>query len=281
MNREKEGFVDPPGADDGKVFETLNLMPKSKTARDASQCSSAFFPRSKQYELWYIRDRRRKDGGELTATMEELQKTEKIDKIATNGEACGYLKPPFWWGEETTRSKSLPVGDIDEYAYKKLQESQQDSRKISERLQMDHPKKYIPGVIHRIKNSEDTSMKDVLDQVDSFKVTLRLDKVPKNGPSADIYSHPVKKPTTSLQRDAKCKDNDKPLHDNDRRWQPVYDKIGFTGTDLELQSELRKLSKPFSHELHKWYSENKPTELVQPVKWTGKRPIPEMRFSHL
>ncbi|XP_076650223.1 uncharacterized protein LOC143357540 [Halictus rubicundus] len=285
-------------------------MPKSKTVQTASQCSSSIFPRSKQYELWYIRDRRRKDAEKLIATMVESQETEEIDKTATNGVACDYFTPPFWWGGETARSKTLPVGDINEYAYKKLQESQQDSRKISERLQMDHPKKYMPGVIHQMKNPEDRSMKDILDKADSFKVTLRMDeKVPKNGPPADVISHPVKKPSkyplyfvlvhlrdssprkmiysavASVQRDAKCKgdtrDTDKPFYDSDTRWQPVYDKIGFTGTDLELQTELRKLSKPFSHELHKWYSENKPAQFMQPVKWTGKRPIPEMRFSHL
>ncbi|XP_078041876.1 uncharacterized protein LOC144472553 [Augochlora pura] len=156
INLETEGFVDPPGADDGKVFETLSLMPRITGVRQsASQPSCSIFPRSQQYELWQIRDRRIKDGKKFTESSAAMVETvectegEEIDKSATNGEACGYFKPPFWWGGETARSGGLPVGDIDDYAYEKLQEPEQDNRKISEKLQLDHPMKYMPGSIHR------------------------------------------------------------------------------------------------------------------------------------
>lgn len=69
---------------------------------------------------------------------------------------------------------------------------------------------------------------------------------------------------TSVHRDAKQhqdeRDGDKTRFDSANRWQPLCNEIGFSGTDLERQKKLRKLTRPFLHDLHTWYSENKPTK---------------------
>nr|XP_031828393.1 uncharacterized protein LOC116425174 isoform X1 [Nomia melanderi] len=308
IKRENEGLVDPPGLDNGTVFETLSLMPKH-VHQSSKHISSSIFPRSQQFELWHIRDRRSRNARKLMATMTECPVKHETGKSATNGEACDYLTPPFWWGGETARSAGFPVGDINEYAYEKFKESEKDDGKISEMLRMDHPKKYIPGVIHRMKNPEDRSMKEVLAKADAFKVVPKIEESSKDRSSVEEYACSTKKlrtytnPSTfqtrlfnsmytiyyaavaSVPRDTARKEEarraDKSLFDNDTRWQLAYEEIGFAGTDPERQRELQLLTKPFLHELHKWYSKSKPTKFAEPVKRKGKRPIPEMRFSHL
>lgn len=69
--------------------------------------------------------------------------------------------------------------------------------------------------------------------------------------------------------------------DKDVRWYPVYEDLELPRTDAERQEELRKLTKPFLHDLHIWYSKNKPTKLFTPVRQIGKKAMPERRFSHL
>ncbi|XP_076623115.1 uncharacterized protein LOC143342779 [Colletes latitarsis] len=252
------------------VYETLKLMPKWKRDRHTSHSSPfSIFPRSPQYELWYIRDKRLKEFAKRKVTTVECPKREETTK--TN-DACGLLKPPFWWKDKTTRLRSFPVGNIDDYRFEKLKESVQDTGKISERLRLDHPKKYIPGAIHRIKNPEDTSMKDTLDQADAFKVVLRMDEtLPDADPSIDKCDCPARRrPRVPVIRGSKwnqcARDADKTLLDRDERWQSLCEEIDFSGTDLERQEELRKLTKPFLHDLHTWYSRNKPTKLILSVR---------------
>nr|XP_012150899.1 PREDICTED: uncharacterized protein LOC105663831 [Megachile rotundata] len=145
---------------------------------------------------------------------------------------------------------------------------------------MDHPMKYIPGVIHRIKNPEDTSMKDVLERADTFKVVVaKVESLPEDSP-------PVDKRICSPRKSPRTKDQDLPkIHtapcDNDRRWQASYKSTDVVSNDAERQRKLRRLTRPFSHELHVWYLKNKPTKLQVSVRHAGKRPIPERRFSHL
>lgn len=65
------------------------------------------------------------------------------------------------------------------------------------------------------------------------------------------------------------------------RWQPLYKLTLFPKTNEKRNEELRMLTKPHLHELNTWYAKNLPTKLHLPVKWEGKRPIPEWRFSHM
>lgn len=80
------------------------------------------------------------------------------------------------------------------------------------------------------------------------------------------------------KRTQDTRDADKAGFDSDGRWQPLFEGVGYSRTDLEQQEELRKVTRPFLHDLHTWYSKNKPTKLMAPVKYTGKRPIPGRRI---
>ncbi|XP_015429817.1 PREDICTED: uncharacterized protein LOC107186469 [Dufourea novaeangliae] len=273
IKKEKEGFVDPPGRGDRTVFEMLSLM-----------AFFSVFPRSPQYELHGIRGRRLKNVEKLNTTMVECPEKEEISKTSTYDHPCHFLRQPFWWGGEAERCRKLSTGTINEPAHEKLNESEQKSRKNIEKLQMEHPRKYIPGVSYgMMKDPEDESVNEVLNKADSSKGD---EKVPKNGPSIDECICPINKhPVVSVSRDAKRKEDaqrtDSRPSDTDTRWQSIYDKIGFPGTDVEREKELRELTKPFLHDLHAWYSGNKPTKFREPVKHKGKRPILERRFSHL
>ncbi|XP_076248657.1 uncharacterized protein LOC143188335 [Calliopsis andreniformis] len=405
----------------------------------------SIFPRSPQYELWYIQDQRHR--GILKHNVTTRERSRKEEKTKTDEEPCHLLRAPFWWQEHDGEPKKLPMGNINDYAFKKLKESQHDERKISERLAIDHPKKYMPGVIHRLTvpkpiltmtishytfhhhfksrfakrkplctyskawinrtsiihnfwysvllvldillkvcirfefrgisnnrgllaymyklhetlifsklhnesylsylkkkncscgllfallidalscyyahntshvfyirhisricdyvlenmrsrcevlnlyfnvnfflNPEDTSMKDTLEKADTFKVILKSDEaLPEDGPPLTKCTPLLKRPCMEAPYDSKQsqQDADKTVFDNDRRWQPCHEEIGFSGRDLELQEELRKITKPFLHDLHIWYSKNKPTKLLIPIRRSGKRSIPGRRISHL
>lgn len=66
-------------------------------------------------------------------------------------EPCNLLKTPFWWEDKTEKPSGIlpPVGNINDYSYEKFDKSKEQDVKISERLEIDHPSKYIPGAIHR------------------------------------------------------------------------------------------------------------------------------------
>ncbi|XP_076669741.1 uncharacterized protein LOC143369545 [Andrena cerasifolii] len=268
LDQENTGYLKPSGKDNGMVFETLRWMPKPKHRQgNRDKFPPSIFPRSPQYELWYIRERRSRGFAIPEDVTVECSRKEETPK--KNDEPCGLLKPPFWWQGDAGRTKSLAVGDINDYGIEKLKESDPEERKLSERLEMDDPRKYIPGAIHRSKNPEDTSMKDILDRTDAFKVVLRSDYTL---PQDDGGKEPVTKTPCPVQkracmrvhRDAKqnqdARDDDKTRFDSDSRWQPLCNEIGFSRTDLERQKELRKLTRPFLHDLHTWYSKNKPTD---------------------
>ncbi|XP_054012833.1 uncharacterized protein LOC128894846 [Hylaeus anthracinus] len=266
IEKEKGGYVAPCGQDDGLIYQTLSMMPQWK--RDRRNPVLSIFPRSPQYELDYIRKMRLKDFQKRRVIAVECPRKEETTK--KEDEECGLLKPPFWWKDKTAKPRGSPVGNIDDYKFEKLRESSEQEGKISERLRLNHPRKYIPGAIHRMKNPEDTSMKDTLDRADAFEVVLRTEEkaTTDTGPSVDECVCPVgKRPRPpsvrrDLKRDQCAGDDDKSRFDKDRRWQPICDEIGFSGTDLERQEELRKLTKPFLHELHAWYTKNKPTRLA-------------------
>lgn len=74
---------------------------------------------------------------------------------------------------------------------------------------------------------------------------------------------------------------DTAIYDNDKRWQRPEEDMKFPQSDIQLEEELRYLTKPFLHNLHTWYAMNKPTKLIIPIRQTGKTPILERRFSHL
>lgn len=65
-------------------------------------------------------------------------------------EPCGLLKPPVWWKGKTKKPEGISVANINDYTYTKLTDQDKDV-KLSELLHMDHPKKYTPGMIHRLK----------------------------------------------------------------------------------------------------------------------------------
>lgn len=68
------------------------------------------------------------------------------------------------------------MGDINDYAIEKLKETDAEERKISERLEMDHPRKYIPGAIHRLKVSMTCKSSFFWSYWEKFK-TLRVGRV--------------------------------------------------------------------------------------------------------
>ncbi|XP_015183957.1 PREDICTED: uncharacterized protein LOC107070358 [Polistes dominula] len=65
------------------------------------------------------------------------------------------------------------------------------------------------------------------------------------------------------------------------RWQALYELMQFPTTDTKRKEEFRMLTKPYLHDLNTWYAKNVPTKLHLPIRWKGKRPIPEWRFSHM
>lgn len=68
-------------------------------------------------------------------------------------EPCNLLKVPFWWKDKTEKPSGIPppVGNINDYAYEKFDKNLLQDVKISEKLEIDHPSKYIPGAIHRLQ----------------------------------------------------------------------------------------------------------------------------------
>lgn len=69
----------------------------------------------------------------------------------TDDEPCDLLQPPIWWKDKSRKSSKFPVGNINDYAFEKLKDFDHENMKLSEKLDMDHPKKYMPGVIHQIQ----------------------------------------------------------------------------------------------------------------------------------
>ncbi|PBC26880.1 hypothetical protein APICC_01057 [Apis cerana cerana] len=218
--------------------------------------------------------------------MKELEKqkapiipcnTQKEETVKKDEEPCNLLKVPFWWKDKTEKPSGIPppVGNINDYAYEKFDKNLLQDVKISEKLEIDHPSKYIPGAIHRLQGSGDTSMIDTLHQADTFKVVLKEPEILAESPPVEediCYSEKHHIPVVSDYDE----DNDK-----DIRWYPIHEDLELPKTEAERQEELRKLTKPFLHDLHIWYSKNKPTKLFTPVRQIGKKAMPERRFSHL
>lgn len=68
-------------------------------------------------------------------------------------EPCSLIKVPFWYKDKTERPSGIPppVGDINDYSYEKFDKTVEQDVKLSEKLDIDHPGKYIPGAIHRLQ----------------------------------------------------------------------------------------------------------------------------------
>ncbi|XP_033350200.1 uncharacterized protein LOC117233750 [Bombus vosnesenskii] len=276
LEKEKEGYVDSPIKDNGIVFQTLSTMPKWKSDYQQKQKSVfSIFPRSRQYELWYTRERRLKYLEEQKAAIVPCGKRNSTTN-RTDDEPCDLLQPPIWWKDKSRKSSKFPVGDINDYAFEKLKDFDHENMKLSEKLDMDHPKIYIPDVIHQIQNPEDTTMKDTLDRTDAFELALvRNETLPARPVDINVcYSE--RPPILG------CCETEKDVEgDSDRRWQPVHETLELPKTEFERDHVLRELTRPFLHNLHTWYSKNKPTKLIIPLRHSGKRPMPEWRFSHL
>ncbi|XP_076546154.1 uncharacterized protein LOC117600614 [Osmia lignaria lignaria] len=149
LQKEKGGYVNPCGKDDGMVYDILKWMPKWKR-KGREKFSFSTFPRSQQYELSHIRETQSKKSGKCKTTETKREEKEE-EEIKTDKEPCDFLEPPIWWKGETGKPRALPVGNIDDYTFERAADRDHADMKISEKLHMDHPKKYIPGVIHRIK----------------------------------------------------------------------------------------------------------------------------------
>ncbi|XP_033306706.1 uncharacterized protein LOC117209137 [Bombus bifarius] len=277
LEKEKEGYVDSPIKDNGIVFQTLSTMPKWKSDYQQKQKSVfSIFPRSRQYELWYTRERRLKYLEKQKAAIVPCGKRNSTTN-RTDDEPCDLLQPPIWWKDKSRKSSKFPVGDINDYAFEKLKDFDHENMKLSEKLDMDHPK--IPDVIHQIQfeqNPEDTTMKDTLDRADAFELALvRNETLPARPVDINVcYSE--RPPILD------CCETEKDVEgDSDRRWQPVHETLELPKTEFERDHVLRELTRPFLHNLHTWYSKNKPTKLIIPLRHSGKRPMPEWRFSHL
>lgn len=80
---------------------------------------------------------------------------DKINDISCRNdeEPCQLLEIPFWWKDKTEKPSGIPppIGNINDYGYEKFDKSLVQDVKISEKLEMDHPSKYIPGAIHRLQ----------------------------------------------------------------------------------------------------------------------------------
>ncbi|XP_060811356.1 uncharacterized protein LOC132904683 [Bombus pascuorum] len=299
LEKEKEGYVDSPIKDNGVVFQTLSTMPKWKSDYQEKQKSVfSIFPRSRQYELWYTRERRLKYLEKQKAAIVPCGKRNSTTN-RTDDEPCDLLQPPIWWKDKSKKSSKFPVGDINDYAFEKLKDLDHENMKFSENLDMDHPKNYIPGVIHRIQvtiytsyylyrlnfeqNPEDPTMKDTLDRADAFELVLERNKtLPAEPVDINIcYSERLFK-FVFLAPILDCYEVEKDVEgDSDKRWQPVHETLELLKTEFERDHVLRELTRPFLHDLHTWYSKNKPTKLIIPLRHSGKRPMPEWRFSHL
>ncbi|KAF3422096.1 hypothetical protein E2986_01378 [Frieseomelitta varia] len=230
------------------------------------------FPRSRQYELWHVRERRLKDLEKQKApVVPRVEKEERLDiRNRTDDEPCGLLKPPFWWRDKSRKPSELPVGNINDYVYEKLKFNHE------EKLDIDHSSNYIPDVIRRTQNPEDTSIKDALDHANTFEVVQkRNETLPVESLVDANVCHSRKPPAMDC-----CKLEDVEA-DDDRRWQPLHEYFEFPKTKSEREHMLRELTRPFLHDMHTWYTKNKPTKLIIPLKHSGKRPMPEWRFSHL
>lgn len=270
-------YVDHPTKDDGVVFQTLCFLPRSKLIYDRKQKPLfSVFPRSVQYELWYMREKQMKELEKRRAPVTPCA-TQKEETVEKDEEPCSLIKVPFWYKDKTERPSGIPppVGDINDYSYEKFDKTVEQDVKLSEKLDIDHPGKYIPGAIHRLQGSGDTSMIDELQRADAFKVVLkeRETLAEKPPPVEENVCYSEKPVVTDIEV---VEDSDK-----DVRWYPVYEDLELPRTDAERQEELRKLTKPFLHDLHIWYSKNKPTKLFTPVRQIGKKAMPERRFSHL
>ncbi|OAD52143.1 Eukaryotic translation initiation factor 3 subunit I [Eufriesea mexicana] len=245
---------------------------------------------SRTLERWLAKEKERyvappeKDDGIVYQTLSIMPRwkhDQKAQKRWTSVEPCALLKPPIWWKGKTKKSDGVSVANINDYSYMKLKDQDEDV-KLSEKLHMDHPKKYTPGMIYRLKNPEDTSMKDALDRADAFKVVLKTDDIlPEDTPVDKCVYEKYPRNYCGLKEDQDVVTADPVISNGDNRWQPLHEDIDFPTTDLERQKELRELTKPFLHDLHTWHSKNKPTKLIIPIKHRGKKAIPGRRFPHL
>ncbi|KOC67043.1 hypothetical protein WH47_11696 [Habropoda laboriosa] len=253
---------------------SVNGIEGELKAIELGESAFSIFPRSPQYELWYIRNERLKNAEKYRGEIVECPKKEET--LDTDDEPCGLLKPPIWWKDKETRKpSSLTVANINDYALEKLKDFGQHDVKLSEKLHMDHPRKYIPGVIRRLQNPEDTSMMDALEKADAFEDVAKGEET-----LPEVVVPPVDEPCDKCQ-DEDVKVADKSILHGDSRWQPLRENVSLPKTELKREKKFRELTKSFQHDLHKWYTKNKPTELIVPVRHLGKKAIPERRFSHL
>ncbi|KAK2581913.1 hypothetical protein KPH14_002368 [Odynerus spinipes] len=211
----------------------------------------------RQYEYEYIQRRRLENipKENFVDVSRCRAKEEKNETIRTDDEPCYILKPPFWWKDESKKKVKLPIGSIDDYAFNRLEYVEDDKRR-SERSM-----------------TTDRAFKQVDDEIQAPEI------IKKTNDAADIVKSEKKIPKIDCCLCSPIKDG--AARRTDVRWQPIYNMAGFSGTDAERKEELRMVTKPYLHELQTWYSKNLPTKLLLPVRWEGKRPIPEWRFSHL
>ncbi|KAK2581912.1 hypothetical protein KPH14_002368 [Odynerus spinipes] len=239
------------------IYELVSRLNQQTFVHKKRRDGFSIFPRSRQYEYEYIQRRRLENipKENFVDVSRCRAKEEKNETIRTDDEPCYILKPPFWWKDESKKKVKLPIGSIDDYAFNRLEYVEDDKRR-SERSM-----------------TTDRAFKQVDDEIQAPEI------IKKTNDAADIVKSEKKIPKIDCCLCSPIKDG--AARRTDVRWQPIYNMAGFSGTDAERKEELRMVTKPYLHELQTWYSKNLPTKLLLPVRWEGKRPIPEWRFSHL
>ncbi|XP_014611948.1 PREDICTED: uncharacterized protein LOC106791089 [Polistes canadensis] len=164
------------------------------------------------------------------------------NKISRSDEEPRYiLKLPFWCKDKSKKKSKSPVESINCYGCNRSKYNEQG---------FDH-------VNHNIQTLEKDAESIVNYRTKVFNPTIC--------PIGDVCDCTGKKSDV----------------EKETRWQALYELTQFPTTDTKRNEEFRMLTKPYLHELNTWYAKNVPTKLHSPIRWTGKRPIPEWRFSHM
>ncbi|KAI4498172.1 hypothetical protein M0802_006658 [Mischocyttarus mexicanus] len=229
------------------IYDLSSLINQLKYSNQNAIDQVSVFPRSKEYEYQNIVKKRLKNVPK-EKFLNEFQCNEKRkdkNKISSaDDEPCYILKPPFWWKDKSKKKSKPSVESINYYGYNRPEYNEQG---------FDH-------VNHNIQTLEK----------DTESIVNYRAKVFKDGSSIVC---PIKEVCDCIGKESDVK--------KETRWQTLYELTQFPKTDKKRKEEFRMLTKPYLHELNTWYGKNLPTKLHLPVRWKGKRPIPEWRFSHM
>ncbi|XP_015586039.1 uncharacterized protein LOC107263389 isoform X1 [Cephus cinctus] len=231
-NKERSGYVNKCGENAWAVHDMMKLFPVRKFDSRKSQSSRvSIFPRSKQYEYDYTRDGR--------MCNSELGNEENLKCIKI---------------EESPNYETKTKHDYTEKCVKS---------NISEKVQMEDKKCSVPDPLIKSEYHRENKMRDGIDRVDDRKVEIRKEKNSGNVTYA-CKRLPCKHGKTLLchvKIDGALNANEAEKIRKDSRWRPLRKVLDAPRDKMELREEMSKVSKPYLHELNKWYSENKPSKI--------------------